>query len=180
MKGIVFTEFLEMVEHKFSADMVDRIIDEADVASGGAYSAVGTYPHGELVALVVKLSEATGVPVPDLVKTFGRHLFGQFVKGYPAFFAGVPSAFAFLERIENHIHVEVRKLYPDAELPTFECTSRGPATLELVYRSSRGFADLAEGLMLGCFDHFGEPTRITREDLSGGNGTAVRFTLVRA
>ena len=29
MKGIVFTEFLEMVEEKFSADMVDDIIDTA-------------------------------------------------------------------------------------------------------------------------------------------------------
>ena len=45
MKGIVFTEFLEMVEDKFSADMVDDIIDDCDLASGGAYTAVGTYPH---------------------------------------------------------------------------------------------------------------------------------------
>lgn len=29
-------------------------------------------------------------------------------------------AFQFLKNIENYIHVEVRKLYPDAELPTFE------------------------------------------------------------
>ena len=29
MKGIVFTEFLEMVEEKFSPDLVDRIVEEA-------------------------------------------------------------------------------------------------------------------------------------------------------
>lgn len=33
MKGMVFTEFLEMVEAKFSADMVDDIIDDANPAS---------------------------------------------------------------------------------------------------------------------------------------------------
>lgn len=35
MKGMVFTEFLEMVETKFSTDMVDSILNEANPASGG-------------------------------------------------------------------------------------------------------------------------------------------------
>jgi len=60
MKGIVFTEFLEMVEAKFSPEMTDRIITESKVPSGGAYSAVGTYDHEEIVALVQALSRATG------------------------------------------------------------------------------------------------------------------------
>jgi len=58
MKGVVFTEFLDMVEAKFSADMVDDIIDDAKLASGGAYTAVGTYPHSEMVALGVALALA--------------------------------------------------------------------------------------------------------------------------
>ncbi len=45
MKGVVFTEFIEMVEDQFSADMVDDIIDDAQPPSGGAYTAVGTYDH---------------------------------------------------------------------------------------------------------------------------------------
>lgn len=40
MKGIVFTEFLEMVESHHSADMVDDIIDAARLVSGGIYTAV--------------------------------------------------------------------------------------------------------------------------------------------
>jgi hypothetical protein len=49
MKGMVFTEFLEMVEAKFSADMVDDIISDSDLPNGGAYTSVGTYDHSELV-----------------------------------------------------------------------------------------------------------------------------------
>ena len=52
MKGIVFTEFLEMVEDRFSLDMVDDLIDDCDLPSGGVYTAVGTYSHEEIVALV--------------------------------------------------------------------------------------------------------------------------------
>lgn len=35
MKGMIFTEFLEMVEAKFSADMVDDIIADSDLPHGG-------------------------------------------------------------------------------------------------------------------------------------------------
>ena len=42
MKGIVFTEFLEMVESKFGIEMVNGLLDSSELASGGVYSAVGT------------------------------------------------------------------------------------------------------------------------------------------
>src|SRR5688500_13719002 len=86
MKGIVFTEFLEMVEHQFGPAIADRIIVESKVASNGAYTSVGTYDHGELVAMVVCLSAATGVPAEALVQAFGEHLFERFAVGFPQFF----------------------------------------------------------------------------------------------
>jgi len=178
MKGIIFTEFLEMVEDQFSPEVADRIIEACALPSGGAYTAVGTYDHREMVQLVTELSKATGIAVPDLLRSFGRHLFGRFVATYPRFFDGVDSAFTFLENLEGYIHVEVHKLYPDAELPSFVCTAE-PGQLTMVYRSTRAFADLAEGLIRGCAEHFGEDLDIQREDLSGGQGTCVRFTLTQ-
>src|SRR5438445_13808374 len=120
MKGVVFTEFLEMVEERFSAEIADRIIEAADLPSGGAYTAVGTYDHHELLRIVSELSGVTQLPVAQLVRAFGKHLFARFVCLYPQFFEGAGNAFAFLLKIEDHIHVEVRKLYSDAELPRFE------------------------------------------------------------
>ncbi len=180
MKGVVFTEFLEMVEDRFSADMVDDIIDDADLPSGGAYTAIGTYPHEEIVALVAALSERSGIPVPDLLKVYGEHLFGIFVRGYPGFFTGVTDAFAFLAGIEDIIHAEVRKLYPDAELPRFDVEYCDDGReLTLVYDSRRHFEDLAEGLMLGCVAHFGGNIAIRREVLGGGDARKERFILTR-
>ncbi len=180
MKGVVFTEFLEMVDSKFSPEMTERIIEACQLDSGGVYTAVGTYDHHELLRLVGALSEATHTPAADLVRVFGRHLFRRFVSHYAHFFEGVPSAFAFLSQVENHIHVEVRKLYPDAELPAFACHAHGPDRLEMVYRSARPFADLAAGLLEGCVEHFREGIDIEREDLAGGQSTAVRFLLTRS
>ncbi|MDQ3583143.1 MAG: heme NO-binding domain-containing protein [Pseudomonadota bacterium] len=179
MKGVVFTEFLEMVEERFSPEIADRIIDASDLPSGGVYTSIGTYDHTEMVQLVSQLSTITGTTVPILVHTFGKYLFSRFVALYPQFFAGVESAFPFLERIDGYIHVEVLKLYPDAELPRFECDTSETGRLTMIYRSTRGFADLAEGLMQGCIDHYGENITIQREDLSGGSGTCVRFLLTK-
>ena len=179
MKGVVFTEFMDMVEEKFSAELLDQIIAASDLPNDGAYTAVGTYDHREIVRLVQALGERTGVSVPDLLRTFGGHLLTRFATGYPQFFTGVPGVFDFLASIDRHIHVEVRKLYPDAELPRFEHERPDDATMHLDYWSVRGMADLAEGLIQGSVEHFGEPMSIERSDQSGGKGTLVRFTLRR-
>ena len=59
MKGVVFTELLEMVEARFSLGVVDTIITRSAPASGAHYTSVGTYPSEELVALVRELSAVT-------------------------------------------------------------------------------------------------------------------------
>jgi len=177
MKGVVFTEFLEMVESSFSPVIADRIVEQSDLPSGGAYTAVGTYHHDEMVSLVGQLSSETGTPVPDLLQGFGRYLFGRFVTGYPMFFEGQTSSLDFLCTVHDHIHTEVRKLYSDAELPSLEHERPEPNRLVVNYRSSRGLADLAEGLIRACIDHFKEAITLSREDLSGGQNTHVRFVL---
>lgn len=179
MKGVVFTEFIEMVEDKFSPEVADRIIGESDLPSGGAYTAVGTYDHEEIIQLVQALGRESEIPIPELVRTFGQHLFGRLVATYPQFLEGVESTLDFLARVEDVIHVEVRKLYPDAELPTFAFSKPDGDCLELDYHSPRPFADLAEGLILGCAEHFGENIKLRREPLTNGRGTHVRFTITR-
>lgn len=176
MKGVVFTEFLEMVETAISPEVADQLLDECELESGGSYTALGTYNHEEMVKLVVRLSEITNTPIPDLLQTFGKHLLGRFAQQYPGFFGEAPTAFDLLERIENHIHVEVRKLYPDAELPTFQ-TQRENGRMTMVYTSTRPFADLAEGLIRGCIAHYGTEISLERTDLPGTPGTSARFEL---
>ena len=179
MKGVVFTEFTEMVEDKFSPEILEKIIDQANLPSEGIYTSVGTYDHDEIIALVQALSNETNISIPDLIKTFGNHLFGQFEVGYPQFFEGVDSAITFLSKIDNYIHVEVRKLYPDAELPKFEYEVVEDDQLIMEYRSIRPFADLAEGLIQGCIEHFGGGLVLKREDIGEKNGTNARFTINR-
>jgi len=180
MKGVVFTEFLEMVESAFSPDVADQIVEASDLPSGGVYTAVGTYDHAEIVTLVQQLSVETKVSVDDLLHTFGKHLFGRFVEGYPGFFEGEQNAFQFLQSVEEYIHVEVKKLYPDAELPSVIATLESPDHLKIVYRSDRNMGDLAHGLIEGCIKYFAEPIDIQRSGSSAGVKHETEFDLVRA
>ena len=179
MKGLVFTEFMQLVEDKFGEEMVEDLIDATNPASGGSYSTVGTYDHQELVNMVVELSARTGIEVPQLINTFGRHLAQVFSQKFGEFFAEVDNTLDFLKRIDNHIHVEVAKLYPDAELPVFRFEEQ-PEVFHLYYESTRGLADLAQGLIEACAEHYGEQFQIERSDQQDGSLHKSCFVLRRA
>lgn len=180
MKGVIFTEFSDMVEDMFSPDMLDKIIDQADLPSGGSYTAVGTYDHAEMVALVTALSGETGVPAKDLILVYCEHLFKRFTVLYPFFFEDQNNVFDFMQGVDNYIHVEVKKLYPDAELPRIVCNIRSESELEVLYHSSRHLGDVAEGLIRGCVIHFGEAIDIERNDQTNGGDAKVQFILKKA
>ena len=179
MKGIVFREFNDMVENIFGEEMMDDLIETSQPASGGSYTSVGTYDHNELVAMVGVLSERTGISPAELVHTFGKHLANVFSKKFPAFFDDCKNTFEFLKKIDNHIHVEVKKLYPDAELPKFTYTEFSEIEFQLIYESTRDFSNLAHGLIEGCMEYFHEAFQIIREDEESPAGTKVIFTLRR-
>jgi hypothetical protein len=179
MMGMVFTELLDMVEEKFSIDMVDRVIARA--GSRGSYTSVGNYDDAELVAIVVALADETGVAVPDLLHAYGGHLFGRFYGMFPAFFDPHADALSFLRGLESHVHTEVRKLYPAAQPPMFSWQDRPDGGIELTYASRRALGVFAKGLLEACLAHYGDAHRLVgMEDLSAGAGTQVRFTLVPA
>ena len=178
MKGVIFTEFMEMVEQGFSPDVLERIIDASNLPSGGVYTTVGTYDHNEIITLVSNLSLETGKAVPELLRTFGKHIFRRFVQNYPVFFDGPYDAISFLERVDGYIHAEVLKLYPGAELPGIDCERPAPGVLKMRYHSSRPFADFAEGMIMGVIEHYREDISVERRDVSG-DGRAAEFILTK-
>jgi hypothetical protein len=173
MKGVVFTELLSFAEQEIGPAEVEAIV------AGGSYDATGSYDHGEILTVVARLAAAADVLPDELLRRFGAHLFHRFADLYPVFLVGTDSALEFLGSIESHIHGELRQLYPDAEFPGFECQRGANGELTMVYRSGRCLADLAEGLIRGCAEHFGEPIDLVREELPSADGQAVCFSLIR-
>lgn len=178
MKGIIFTEFLEMLEATHGLEFVDDLLEATPLESGGAYTSVGNYPDEEIVRLVGGCAERTGAPVRELLLAFGGHLFGVFAERFGKFVSDAGSSVEFLSLIDDYIHPEVKKLYPDAQPPRFVVESKDLDTIVLLYRSDRCMADVAEGIMSAAIGHFGETFTITREKLAE-DGSQVRFSLAR-
>ena len=154
MRGFVFSEFLDFVETKTDPEMVEHMLEQCALASGGAYTAVGTYHHGEILKMLDYLHQKTGVAVNSLLTEFGQHLFGQLIRLHPDMRRPETGLLDFLAGIETHIHREVRKLYPSAELPFFVATRHDANHLTLEYRSTRPLAGLAAGMIAGAIEHF--------------------------
>ncbi len=176
MKGLVFTEFSEMIENQYGYGLVDQVLIETELPSGGAYTTIGTYDHAEMNTLVQRLSQKIGTSVPDLLRAYGRYMFTTFTKNYYPFIARSDSAFSLLKSVQHHIHVEVRKLYPDAELPHFTVEQPAPERLTMHYVSERKLSDFAYGLIEGCLLHFGERATLTKTDLTA-DGSQVLFVI---
>ncbi|MBD1259665.1 heme NO-binding domain-containing protein [Maribacter polysiphoniae] len=178
MKGIVFTEFLEMVESKFGLETVDNIIEQTNLSSEGVYTSVGTYDFNEMVSLITGLSDEVNIPVDDLIYTFGLYLFTGLANAHPEVIKSYNSPLGLLYSIEDHIHVHVKKLYPDAELPTFKILDKTDTSISMIYSSSRGLYRLAHGLIEKAFEHFNGSADITYE-LIKEDGTEVKFNITQ-
>ncbi|MDB2562582.1 heme NO-binding domain-containing protein [Sulfurimonas sp.] len=167
MRGMIFTELLELIEEKFGYDRLDDVIDASGLDNDGSYTATGNYPFDELVKIVVSLSEQTEIPVPTLLEVYGEYLFPKLLKVLPALSQDA-DILEFVESVENHIHVQVRKLYPDAELPTFELLSSSDEKLEFYYVSTKNIPQLAKGLIMGASKYFNQPVNVEFSDSQNG------------
>lgn len=176
MKGIVFTEFLELVEDKFGIEMVDTIISQSTLESEGIYTAIGTYNFSEMLQLLQNLSKNTNISIDDLLLVYAEHFFSVIETSYPGLLATYKDPIEMLSSIENHIHVEVKKIYPDAELPTFVVESKTENSLVMIYKSSRAMHHFGLGLMNKTFEHFNATADIVLEKIKE-DGTEVKFII---
>ena len=176
MKGIIFSEFLDLVEDKFGLEMVDHIITNSDLESEGVYTSVGTYKFSEMLQLLQHLSAKTDISIDDLLLVYAEHFFSVIESSYPGLLATYKDPIEMLASIENHIHVEVQKIYPDAELPTFIVEERTENSLVMIYKSTRSMHHFGLGLMNKTFEHFNSTATIVLEKIKA-DGTEVKFII---
>lgn len=177
MLGLVFCEFSDFVEEAFGEAALDEILSLDGLASGGVYTRVGVYPHQEMFALVKGAAAQAGLPATEILVRFGRHLAGRFTEGFPEMFAAAPTLIELLASVDQKIHVEVRKLYPDAELPRFDVRSMSADQIELEYTSHCRLEHLAQGLIEGVAAHYGVAADIEMTPGAEFGETSVLFAI---
>ncbi len=175
MKGMIFSELINWVEAEYSPDCADAMIRRSSVSNDGAYTSVGYYPFIEALELLIALSSITDQPVADLARSYGQFLAQKLAEGHPNFITEYSSVYTFLSAVESKVHMEVRKLYPDAEPPSIIATEQGE-NLHIEYNSHRPFADIAHGLIEGFITIYKENMSVERLSTSK-DGTQAKFIL---
>ena len=176
MKGSIFRAFEALVSKRWSETVADTVFSLDALETGGAYTSVGTYAHNELMLLVARVCAETETDESSLVHAFGVFLFADLVAQSPSNIAGFESCLDLLSNIESVIHRDVRNLNPDAECPIISVLERdGDQRLVLRYASSRPFAGLAEGLIVGALNYFevAEMYRLNTKFLAPDNTSAI-------
>lgn len=178
VKGIVFVELLAMAEAAVGERAVDAVLDGMELSTGGAYTAVGRYPCSEFLRLVEAFGAVTGLTGAALQRRFGHWMWDYFYRTSPRFMAG-KTFYTMLESVEPEIHIEVRKLHPEAELPVF-ATERVGEGMRMTYRSPRPLVEFCHGVIEAAARHYGERVEVRVRDVSVPGETRAVFEIAGA
>ncbi len=161
MKGIIFNILEDFVTENYNLETYEKLISQCQLKTKAAtFVGPGTYPDEDLLEIVSRASGMTQIPVPELVRAFGKFCFPKLAKRYPIFVKPHSDPKSFLKTVDSVIHVEVRKLYKDTELPDFKYSEPSPNELIMSYRSKRKLCPLIEGLIAGVGEYFNSPINL--------------------
>lgn len=155
MKGIIFTSLADLVERDYGIQAWQDALDHCTPACGGAFTAGGLYPDEELLDLVSYFSRTLDLEAEFLLRYFGEFLFAELAQSHEFLVNKYNTPKDLLLAVDQEIHRDVRKLYPDTYLPSMEYFDSGePDKLTIVYQSKRKLCALAEGLIQGAANYY--------------------------
>ncbi len=155
MKGVVFNLLEAFVVENWGEEAYESILDLCPLQTKEPFVGPGTYPDADLFTIATAAAERVGVPLPDALRAFGKFAFPHLVAKFPDYAKDASTAREFLLGVHSVIHVEVRKLMPEAVTPSFEYRDDDGSALTVRYQSSRKLCHFMEGLLDGLGAHYG-------------------------
>lgn len=178
MKGFIFTNFIEFVDKSFGLEMVDNMIINSDLKSEGVYSAFNSYEYSELNSMLTYVCSKSGMEPKIALEKFGKFVFPYLIGKHSYIIERYKDPLELIAGIESHIHMEVKKLYEDAELPTFSVVEKTKNQLIIIYQSKKGLTYFAIGLMKATLSHFKIKGEVfLDESFNGVENNAVKFII---
>lgn len=175
MKGVLFNIVEEVVSEVLSEDVWDDVVERSGV--GGAYTSLGNYPDSELNDIVGEVAAEADLSGNETLRVAGQLGFKHLVARAPHLVEPYSSWRELLAALDDIIHPEVLKIYPDADVPRFAVSEDGD-DLIVEYSSTRALCALADGLIVGTGTWF-ETTLIVRHETclhQGDSSCTMRVT----
>jgi hypothetical protein len=173
MKGIIFNALESFVDQNFGEETFDRILEKNLPEISEPFVGPKTYPDQYLFSIIALILEKYQLDSEETIRQFGEFLFGLLAKKYPHFMQDFVHPKEFILTIHNVIHVEVKKLFPEAITPDFSFKELKNGSLEVTYSSPRKLYSLAEGLLIGSAKHFQTEMKIIKKVVTPQSNTCL-------
>lgn len=177
MKGVIFNVVEEFIIEGWGEDVYDEIMEMCPVHSRGPFVAPGTYPDEHLVAIASAAAGKLGLPLADALRAVGTWGFPKLADQVSDLIDRSAGFVAFLKSVDSVIHVEVRKLMPEAVTPRFTVESLDDDVITLRYQSNRKMCALMEGLLQGAADYFDTPIEYSQRECMHDGAEACVYTV---
>lgn len=175
MLGMLFTEAVDFIEDQVGPVALEEILEKAELRGDAAYTALGNYPHEDLIRIIEATAAVTRLPAEALMRAFGSHVFAILVEGHAhARSLAEKGMRPFLFGVQQEIHDALAPLY-EAAAPPVVLAEEENGTLVIRYHSHRPFAAVAHGLLEGCCAYFGEGYEVRAHPEVGSDGHAASF-----
>jgi len=166
MKGIIFNCVAQVVRDLGGEDLWDDLLHSAGLE--GSYTSLGSYSDQELLALLGAASELLDKSIYETTEYLGELVFPYLSGNHKNLIAEHRCTVSLLCALNDVIHPEVLKLYPDASVPQFRTLLSDGNHLRLLYHSGRDLPALASGLIRGAANLYNEDVSIDIETTADG------------
>lgn len=157
MKGVIFNIAEKFVETKYGNDALEALYNEANFSTKDPFIGPLTYPDADMLEMVRAGCKLLKLTPDELLYNLGVFAFSGLAERHPVFLKDIDHPKEFLKTVENVIHIEVKKLYEDADLPTFQYEEPHPNELIITYFSKRKLYSFMSGLIEGVAQHYKVP-----------------------
>jgi predicted hydrocarbon binding protein len=158
MKGLIFNLLEEFLVARCGETEYELILTDCQLcADPSLMVGPGSYPDQDFTAIIASAAKRLGLGSKELLHEVGRAAIPRLVSRYPQFFIPSKHPRDFFASLNFIHHLEVKKLYKDAELPRFRCENKADGSLLISYISGRGLCHLFSGLINGVADHYQTP-----------------------
>ncbi len=179
MKGTIFNILEEFICDKFGDETYEDILEEVTpvLIEKGPFIGPGTYPDSDFLKLVGGLLEKKGIAPEKGIRALGEYSFEKLLEKLPVSINQFNTPKDLILGLNDVIHIEVKKLYEDADLPYFEYEELNEKVLIVKYYSSRKLYPFVEGLLDGLVKYMGIPFEHTFYKKGEGESEHGVFTI---
>lgn len=121
-------------------------------------------PDEDLVAVMLAVASAGGTDISSLLGAFGEFLAPGLLRIYAPLIRSDWRTLDVIEHVEQQIHTAVRLRDREAHPPYLAAQRRSPTEVHVVYTSPRRLCALAEGIVRGLAEQFGERVAVMQPE----------------